>query len=169
MIDVWMCVHTWILRLSGLLNDPGDTCLWAHLELGPWSSLTLINRVLFCLAGRRQTPDLPKQRSPSAASLALPSRPWLLLCNPPPWSCARVSALLLVPELPLGSDLSAPPSLRNCTSATVRVWPSFQIPKCCGSHEAEPQTKVQLPLHPSSSVYVLAPIPLGRAKPQWFL
>lgn len=138
------------------------------LVFGPtWSSAlvfwTLINRVLFCLAGAACDSDLPKQRSASCLFFGSFLPPWLLLVTPlrEPARVSRLFSWYLSYHLGL---TSAPPALWNCTSVTVRVWPSFQIspPKCCGSHEAEPQTKVQLPLHPSSSVYVLVPILLGQ-------
>lgn len=136
------------------------------LVFGPTWSLslvfwTLINRVLFRPAGRSLVPLTFLSSVPVSCLFGSFPPALVAACNPLR-EPARVSALLLVPELPLGSDLSARPRLRNCTSVTVRVWPSFQIPKCCGSHEAEPQTKVQLPLHPSSSVYILVLIPLGQ-------
>ena len=85
------------------------------LVFGPTWSLslvfwTLINRVLFCPAGRSLVPLTFLSSIPVSCLFGSVSPALVAACNPLR-EPARVSALLLVPELPLGSDLSARPRL----------------------------------------------------------
>lgn len=117
-------MHTWILRLSGLLNDPET------LVFGPTWSLslvfwTLISRVLF-LSNRGASLCLTFLSSvPVSCLLALSLRPRLLLVTRsvsqhvfPPFSWYLST---------LGSDLSARPALEAPASLS-EYGPASRFP-----------------------------------------
>lgn len=156
-----MCWHTLVFGVSWTRDDPGDTCLLVPTGVYPWSSGSSL-WVSLCSAG----PLLAPLTSLSSTPAKLPL--WLWGVYPPHLLLVTrsmnqhlFSALLLVPELPLGSDLRPLTSL----SLSVAQPPDSQIlwPRWVWTSKY-----IFLSTHHPLSVSSIRSL-WGRAKPQWFL